>query len=615
MKRIVKCMMVALCMAVAVAFAAGVATNVSAKSKVTYKLKKGTLTIKGKGDMPKKIKVKKSKVKKIVIKKGVKSISNNAFSGFTKAKKVSIAKSVKKIGINAFKKTAVKTLTIPTSCTKLGSGFIDSCKKLDTLTVPGNFTIINKSGKAQQYRKSTSGTNLETVIFNTNLDYNVAAYFRTYDFQTAATDPKFKTFDGVIYTKDGTGIVRVPSARDTITLKNGCTDFNTYAVTYVSGGKNDFTCFDLKRVTIPQTVVRVNNEAYADDQSTNRDRSLDIAFDNTKLEMPEIVRLKNRFVISAESLMKKLPTRIAKVDDVYVGDSKYLIQGSDINTTNLPDGVTTICEEAFKGLGVQDVILPASVTKIDNYAFENTYLNNINLDYVKSIGKAAFRGTRFTKIELPATITAVSDQLFYDCQELTEVTFKGELKSVGAKAFYNTRVNINDFLKNNAKLDTIGKSAFENVGWTNITIPANIKTVGDYAFYETNNTKFALVKGNTSGFSQKAFGAKTGVTFQFEQGVAQAWTYPDHDYYSTKKNSKLSVWWDKVSEVNGYDIWVAKDAKLTKGVKKYTAKYNEKSKNITIKAKKAKGLKYFGIRPYKNVNGKKVYGKWSIKAL
>ena len=89
MKKLVKCIMVAFCLAVAVAFAAGVqTTNVQAKKKVTYKLKKGTLTIKGKGNMPKKIKVKKSKVKKIVIKKGVKNISNNAFKNFKKVKKI-----------------------------------------------------------------------------------------------------------------------------------------------------------------------------------------------------------------------------------------------------------------------------------------------------------------------------------------------------------------------------------------------------------------------------------------------------------------------------------------------------------------------------------------------
>ena len=145
MRKLFKGLMVALCLAVAVAFAAGVqSTNVQAKKKVTYKLKKGTLTIKGKGNMPKKIKVKKNKVKKIVIKKGVKNISNNAFKNFKKVKKVSIPKTVKKIGVNAFYKTALTKLTIPKSCKKIGSGFMDYCKKLNVVTLPGDFVIIDK---------------------------------------------------------------------------------------------------------------------------------------------------------------------------------------------------------------------------------------------------------------------------------------------------------------------------------------------------------------------------------------------------------------------------------------------------------------------------------------
>ena len=91
----------------------------------------------------------------------------------------------------------------------------------------------------------------------------------------------------------------------------------------------------------------------------------------------------------------------------------------------------------------------------------------------------------------------------------------------------------------------------------------------------------------------KAFGVKNNVTYQFEQGMSQAWVTPDIDSYTTKKALKISLGWDKVSEVNGYEIWVAKDINLKKGVKKYTAKYNEKSKNISIT--KAVGVKTSGI--------------------
>ena len=617
MKNLIKGIMVALCLAVAVAFAAGVqTTNVQAKKKVTYKLKKGTLTIKGKGNMPKKIKVKKSKVKKIVIKKGVKNISNNAFKNFKKVKKITIAKTVKSIGVNAFEKTAITKLTIPTKATKLGTGFINNCKKLDVVTLPGNFTIVNKSGKAQSTKGNTKGTNLDTVIFNTALDYNAAAYFRTYNFQTAASDPKFKTFDGVIYTKDGSGVVRVPSGRDTVVFREGCTVFNTNAVLYRSSKHSSYVCNELVRVTLPSTLAKVDASAYPDAGGEENRGNLDIIMDKTSLEMPQIVKIKNTFNMSADTLIKKLPTRVAKNGAFLVGDEKYLIEGDGAQTSSVPSGITTICEEAYyNSIGTTKVVLPASVTTIDKKAFEFSYLSEINLDNVKSLGVAAFKGTNLEKVTLPASITAIPDKLFYDCENLTEVTCNGDLKSVGSYAFNNARINIGDFLAANTKLETISESAFQNVGWSNLTIPANIKTVGAYAFSESNNTKFVLIKGNTSGFDMLAFGICNGVTYQFEQGVSQAWVTPDHDYYKSGKKMKFYANWDKVSEVNGYEIWLAKDKSLKKGVKKYTAKYNAKSASATLTKKKAKGLKYFGIRAYKTVNGKKVYSKWNIQKL
>ena len=618
MNKLLKGLMVALCLAVAVAFAAGVqSTNVQAKKKVTYKLKKGTLTIKGKGNMPKKIKVKKNKVKKIVIKKGVKNISNNAFKNFKKVKKVSIPKTVKKIGVNAFYKTALTKLTIPKSCKKIGSGFMDYCKKLNVVTLPGDFVIIDKKGTAKKIRGKQYGTTVDTVIFNSNLDYTACGYFDTFDFQTVANDPKFKTFDGVVYTKDGSGIVRVPSGRDTLVLRDGCTTFNTYSTTYYSGKDSGYVCDNLVKVTLPASLTTVDNEAYPDYTGDYKSpRTLDIIFDKSNLVIPEIVKLKLVYGISGDTLAKKLPGRIAKNGEFLVGDSTYLIEGDSAATSNVPAGIKTICEEAYySNSAVNKVVLPASVEEIDKNAFTFSYLNTINLDNVKKIGKAAFKGTQLTKVELPATITAIPDRAFYDCESLNEVTCKGDLKSVGAYAFNNTAINVADFLTANTKLETIGGSAFQNVPWTNITVPANIKTVGAYAFSESNNTKFVLIKGATSGFDTNAFGVRTGVTYQFEQGMPQAWVTPDYDYYKSGKKMKLSVGWDKVSEVNGYEIWMAKDSGLKKGVKKYTAKYNEKSKNVTLTKKKAKGLKYFGIRAYKTVNGKKVYSKWTINKL
>lgn len=72
-----------------------------AAGKVTYKVKGTTLTISGKGEMPKSMvfgkKSKTKNIKKVVIKKGVTTISKNAFKNCKKLKKVQLPSTLKKI--------------------------------------------------------------------------------------------------------------------------------------------------------------------------------------------------------------------------------------------------------------------------------------------------------------------------------------------------------------------------------------------------------------------------------------------------------------------------------------------------------------------------------------
>lgn len=82
------------------------AAPVDAAGKVTYKVKGTTLTISGKGEMPKSMvfgkKSKTKNIKKVVIKKGVTTISKNAFKNCKKLKKVQLPSTLKKISGYAF---------------------------------------------------------------------------------------------------------------------------------------------------------------------------------------------------------------------------------------------------------------------------------------------------------------------------------------------------------------------------------------------------------------------------------------------------------------------------------------------------------------------------------
>lgn len=79
---------------------------------------------------------------------------------------------------------------------------------------------------------------------------------------------------------------------------------------------------------------------------------------------------------------------------------------------------------------------------------------------------------------------------------------------------------------------------------------------------------------------------------------------------SARKNHKIKASWDKKSGANGYQIYYSRNKNFKNLSAKKIVKGGKKTsyvgKNFT------KGRKYYvKVRAYKNVNGRKVYGKWS----
>ena len=171
----------------------------AAENKVTYKLKNGVLTVKGKGKMPKSMTFKKNKkIKKVVIKKGVTSISNNAFTNCKNLEEVKIAGTVKNIGWRSFKGTKIKKLTIPKSVKTIGYEAFYNCNKLTKVTMPGNFKVKYEDDYYGQ-REILKGKKINTINLNTNFKLENAKYLDGKFWNVSKKDPKYKSINGVIY--------------------------------------------------------------------------------------------------------------------------------------------------------------------------------------------------------------------------------------------------------------------------------------------------------------------------------------------------------------------------------------------------------------------------------
>ena len=403
--------------------------KVEAKTKVTYTLKKGTLTIKGKGAMPAKMKFRRNKkIKKVIIKKGVTSVSYEAFALCKNLNSVTIPSTVKTIGIRSFYGTKISKITVPSKTKTIGQGAFGSCKSLKTIVMPGDFKLkLEEDTDDKLWYVTSDQSAVDTITFNTKLKLANVSYLSANNLVVAKNDPSYQSIEGVIYTKDGKGIVRVPQKRTELKIKEGCTEFNMQSVLYNSTdseGDEFNNCSKLKKIVIPSSVKSINKIKYKTDRADACDMHVDTIeiapkdFDANSLYALGSSLGKN---ITIESLMKLLPDQITYKDHMYITKDHGLLKydGKDANV-EIPEEITWIAPEAFyRNETLKNVKLPSKITTIE----ENTFYGCSELeaviipDQVNMLGKSA---------------------AFAGINQIGTVTFEGSTKYVAADAFMNS---------------------------------------------------------------------------------------------------------------------------------------------------------------------------------
>ena len=554
--------------------------KVEAKTKVTYTLKKGTLTIKGKGAMPAKMKFRRNKkIKKVIIKKGVTSVSYEAFALCKNLNSVTIQSTVKTIGIRSFYGTKISKITVPSKTKTIGQGAFGSCKSLKTIVMPGDFKLkLEEDTDDKLWYVTSDQSAVDTITFNTKLKLANVSYLSANNLLVAKNDPSYQSIEGVIYTKDGKGIVRVPQKRTELKIKEGCTEFNMQSVLYNSTdseGDEFNNCSKLKKIVIPSSVKSINKIKYKTDRADACDMHVDTIeivpkdFDANSLYALGSSLGKN---ITIESLMKLLPDQITYKDHMYITKDHGLLKydGKDANV-EIPEEITWIAPEAF---------------------YRNETLKNV---------------------KLPSKITTIEENTFYGCSELEAVVIPDQVTMIGKSAFDECTV---------LKSVTFGKSlkvikdhAFASVNIRNFTIPSGIQKIETGAFAGINQIGTVTFEGSTKYVATDAFMNSTGIKLVYKKGIKEAQTELSYDYIIARKNgnNKVRTTWQPVSGANGYQLKFSTDKKFKKVLKTVMVKKNVS--NATTYVKNKKKTLYIKVRPYQTINKKNVYGRWSYLQL
>ncbi len=154
----------------------------------------------------------------------------------------------------------------------------------------------------------------------------------------------------------------------------------------------------------------------------------------------------------------------------------------------LPENLMGIYDNAFKGSGIKNILIPQSMKRIGKKAFANcSRLTNITIpNNVTIIDEYAFSEcSMLVSFDMSKSITSIMDYMFSGCKRLINIDIPDTVTSIGNGAFLGcdglSSIDIPSSVK------SIGSRAFSGCSeLTNITIPNSVSSIGDYALSNCN---------------------------------------------------------------------------------------------------------------------------------
>lgn len=183
----------------------------------------------------------------------------------------------------------------------------------------------------------------------------------------------------------------------------------------------------------------------------------------------------------------------------FIGSAAF--EESKAKTITIPDSVKEIGVSAFKQcMNLRNVKIPSGIEIIGNYAFsgctnEETFGDKIVLpETLKELGNNAFSSIGIKEVVIPDSITKIPEHAFSTCKKLTKVTLGKNVEEIGDGAFWACE-NLKT-VENLDKVKVIKTEAFMTCSLDNITLGEGCE-IGGQTFTQNAITELTVPKGVT----------------------------------------------------------------------------------------------------------------------
>ena len=235
-------------------------------------------------------------------------------------------------------------------------------------------------------------------------------------------------------------------------------------------------CSSLVTVSIPASVKEIHSEAFSSDHAL-----MSFNVDN-----------ENQFYKSEKGLL-------------LTKDGTTLVHGVNGDVV-IPPSVTKINDWAFHCCeSLRSVAIPNGVKTIGRFAFAgcNALTSAKIPDGATDIGDHAFSWCRnLCSINIPDGVTSIHD-FAYHCGRYTTVIVPKGVKSIGKQAFsWSGKL---EFVSLPEGLESIDDSAFDHQPLTSVVIPSSVKRIGNRAFSGCSSLTSLTIPSTVSKIEKNAF--------------------------------------------------------------------------------------------------------------
>lgn len=463
----------------------------------------------------------------------VKRIGNEAFGWCYGLTSFTVSNNVTEIGDGAFRRCLeLNSITLPSTVRSIGENAFEDCTKLDKITIPSGVTSIGQ-GTFRSCSGLTSISLPATITYIGNYAFGGCSGLNALSLPANVETIGDSAFDGC----SGLTSLSIPASVETIGnyAFNGCSGLTSLSIpaNVTSIGKSAF------RGCTGEITIQCDLPDY---RSSSDSPLSDSQFSSAIIKSKRI----GKFAFYSRSSLKsvELPDGLE-----YIGGSAFY-GCSGLTSVTIPSGVTAIGDRAFTNCtGLSSLIIPSSVTSIGAGAFINcSGLTSLTLPSgLTTIEESTFSGcSGLTSLTLPPGVTTIKNNAFYYCKSLTEIKLNDGLTYIGNNAFYvEERKKTVDIIWPSS-ITHVGKDAFYTMplrsncrvyitdikSWCNLNfmneyssplvnteqslhvngntisdleIPNNVKTIGNYAFVFNKDIVSLTLHENVAAIGEMAF--------------------------------------------------------------------------------------------------------------